>query len=114
MENLISRIRIRYQFDPGTLIDAVLLTTYGCYFERLAERTAKLMDYIGKTRDPGITNLTELDILVIYGNCRIENIMFILPALSYAHNIIGISILNGRMTVALHNMVENQVLDKIM
>ena len=43
MANLTSGIRIRHWFDLGTLIDAVLLITYGCYFDRLAERTAKLM-----------------------------------------------------------------------
>lgn len=33
---------------PGTLLDAVLLTAHGCYSHRLAEKTAKIMDYIGK------------------------------------------------------------------
>lgn len=89
---------------PGTLIDAVLLTTYGCYSDRLAEQTAGLMGYIGKTRDLGITNLTELAIPARYGNCRIENIIFIPPAVSYCHNVIGISTFNGKMTVVFHNM----------
>lgn len=92
---------------PMTLIDAVLLNTHDCYSDRLSKQTAKIMGYIGKTRDLGITNLTVIDIPVFYGNYKIENIIFVPPAVSYAHNIIGISTVNGKMTFSFHNMVRN-------
>lgn len=92
---------------PMTLIDAVLLNTHGCYSDRLAKQTAKIMGYIGKTRDLGITNLTVIDIPVLYGNYKIKNIIFVPPAVSYAHNIIGISTVNGKMTFSFHNMVRH-------
>lgn len=89
---------------PPTLIDAVLLNTHGCYSHQLAERTAKIMGYIGKTRDLGITNLTVPDIPTLYGSYQIKNIIFVPPAVSYSHNIIGISTVNGKMTFSFHNM----------
>ncbi len=64
---------------PMTLIDAVLLNTHDCYSSRLARQTAKIMGYIGKTRDLGITYLTVIDIPVSYGNYKIENIIFVPP-----------------------------------
>lgn len=139
MSNLVSGIRIRYQFDtqksfaenarqvhkrikkalqqkrwfvlqflaslPATLLDAVLLTTYGCYSDRLAERTAKVMSYTGtKKRDLGVTNLAVPDIPVLYGKHQIKNIIFVPPAVSYAHNIIGIITVQGQMTISFHKM----------
>lgn len=90
---------------PPTLIDAVLLRTYDCYYDSLAARTAKIMSYMGeKTRDLGITNLTKLDIPTLYGTYKIENIIFVPPAVSYSNNIIGILTVNGKMTFAFHNM----------
>lgn len=90
---------------PATLIDAVLLRTYDCYSDRLAERTAKIMGYIGeKTKDLGISNLTVPDIPVLYGSHQIKNIIFVPPAVSYSHNIIGIITVNGKMTISFHKM----------
>ncbi len=92
---------------PMTLIDAVLLNTHDCYSDQLAKQTAKIMGYIGKTRDLGITNLTVIDIPVLYESYKIKNIIFVPPAVSYAHNIIGISTVNGKMTFSFHNMVRH-------
>lgn len=90
---------------PKTLIDACLLQTHGCCSDRLAGQTAKIMGYIGKTkRDLGISNLTTVDIPIVYGSCRIKNIIFVPPAVSYSRNIIGISTFNGQMTISWHNM----------
>ncbi|MDE6875104.1 MAG: hypothetical protein K2P87_11670 [Lachnospiraceae bacterium] len=89
------------------MIDAVLLNTHNCYSDRLAKQTAKIMGYIGKTRDLGITNLTVIDIPVLYGSYKIENIVFVPPAVSYSHNVIGVSTVNGRMTFSFHNMVRD-------
>ncbi len=92
---------------PMTLIDAVLLNTHDCYSDRLVRQTAKIMGYIGKTRDLGITNLTVIDIPVLYGDYKIKNIIFVPPAVSYSQNIIGISTINGKMTFSFHNMIRH-------
>lgn len=90
---------------PMTLLDAVLLHTYGLCDAPLAEKTAKIMSYTGKNkRGLGITNLTVLDIPVSYGNYQIKNIVFVPPAVSYSHNIIGVSTVNGRMTISYHDI----------
>ena len=57
---------------PATLIDAVLLNTHDCYFDRLAQKTAKIMEYREKTRDIGVTNLTKIDIPAVYGSYKIK------------------------------------------
>ena len=90
---------------PMTLIDAVLLNTYNSYCNRLAEKTARVMSYCGKNkRELGVTNLTVLDIPTNYGNYEIKNMIFVPPAVSYCQNVIGVSTINGRMTIAYHNM----------
>ena len=90
---------------PMTLIDAVLLNTYNSYCNRLAEKTANVMSYCGPNkRELGVTNLTLLDIPTCYGNYEIENIIFIPPAVSYCKNVIGVSTINRRMTIAYHNI----------
>ena len=92
---------------PMTLIDAVLLNTYNFCCESLAEKTAKVMGYVGKnTKDLGISNLTVIDIPTSYGNYKIKNIIFVPPAVSYSHNIIGVSTINGRMTISYHNITK--------
>ncbi len=92
---------------PMTLIDAVLLNTYDSCGERLAKKTAKVLGYFGKyTKDLGISNLTVIDIPVSYGNYEIINIIFVPPAVSYSHNIIGVSTINGRMTISYHNITK--------
>ncbi len=89
---------------PPTLIDAVLLSTHHCFRNRFAQQTARVMKYTGKTRDLGITNLTVLDIPILYGDYKIENIIFVPPAVSYSQNIIGILTVNGKMTISFHGM----------
>lgn len=89
---------------PATLIDAVLLDTHDCYFDRLAQKTAKIMEYREKTRDIGVTNLTKIDIPAVYGSYKINNVIFVPPAVSYSRNIIGVSTFDGRMTFSFHNV----------
>lgn len=92
---------------PMTLIDAVLLNTYHLCCDRLAEKTAKVMQYSGKNkRGLGVTNLTVLDIPISYGNYEIKNIIFVPPAVSYCQNVIGVSTVNGRMTISYHNVTK--------
>lgn len=94
---------------PMTLIDAVLLSTYNSCREPFAEKNAKVMGYSGKIRDLGVTNLTVLDIPASYGNYEIKNIIFVPPAVSYSHNIIGVSTFNGRMTISHHNITKQRL-----
>lgn len=90
---------------PMTLIDAVLLNTYNSFCNRLAEKTAKIMEYSGKSkRELGVTNLTVIDIPTCYGKHEIESIIFVPPAVSYCKNVIGVSTVNGRMTIAYHTI----------
>lgn len=49
----------------------------------------------------------KIDIPTRYGNYQIENIIFVPPAVSYAHNIIGVLTVNGKMTFSLHEMVKS-------
>lgn len=63
------------------------------------------MSYCGKNkRELGVTNLTLLDIPTYYGNYEIKNIIFVPPAVSYCQNVIGVSTINGRITIAYHNI----------
>ena len=92
---------------PVTLIDAVLFNTYNFCCERLAEKTAKVLGYSGKyKKDLGISNLTVIDIPVSYGNYEIKNIIFVPPAVSYSNNIVGVSTVNGRMTISHHDIIK--------
>lgn len=90
---------------PKSLVDAVLLNTHGLYENRLAKLTAKVMGYSGKkVKDMGISNLTVLDIPISYNNFEIDNIIFIPPAISYSHNIIGVSTINGKLSISYYNV----------
>lgn len=92
---------------PPTLIDAVLLNSHHCYSNRLAKQTAKIMGFTGsKTRDLGISNLTVIDIPALFGSYKIENIIFVPPAVTYSHNIVGVSTVNKKMTISYHNMIK--------
>lgn len=92
---------------PMTLVDAVLLNTYHFYSDRLAEKNARVMGYTEKyKKDLGISNLTIIDIPAAYGNYKIDNIIFVPPAVSYSNNIIGVSTYNGKMTISYHNIIK--------
>lgn len=89
---------------PPTLIDAVLLQTHSCYCDPLSAQAARLMGYADKTRDLGLSNLGRITIPTQYNDYRIENIIFVPPAISYARNVTGASTVNGRLTIAAHKM----------
>ncbi|TCL55216.1 condensation domain-containing protein [Kineothrix alysoides] len=91
-------------FTPS-LIDSVLLYTYGLYENRTTQKLARLMGYAGgKTRELGITNLTKLDIPNTYGIYGLKNGLFIPPVVSYAKHIIGVSTMEDGMAVSYHFM----------
>lgn len=89
---------------PPTLIDAVLLQTHSCYCDPLSAQAARLMGYADKTRDLGLSNLGRITIPTQYNDYRIENIIFVPPAISYARNVTGASTVNGRLTITTHKM----------
>ena len=99
------------QFMAGflpSIIDGVLLSTHNCVQNPLLKKLAMVMGYAGKKkRDLGVTNLTVLDIPEVYGENRIEEIIFIPPSISYSDNIIGVATIGGKMTVAYHGMENN-------
>lgn len=90
-----------------TLLDGVLLNTYQCFQNRLVKQLGKVMGYTGD-RDLGITNLTVLDIPTVYGAYKIEKLIFVPPAVSYARSIIGVSTINGEMTLTYHYMEDTK------
>jgi hypothetical protein len=91
-------------FTPS-LIDSVLLYTYGLYENRITQKLARLMGYSGgKTRELGITNLTKLDIPNTYGIYGLKNGLFIPPVVSYAKHIIGVSTMEDGMAISYHFM----------
>lgn len=91
-------------FTPS-LIDSVLLHTYGLYQNRTTQKLARLMGYVGgKKRELGVTNLTKLDIPNTYGRYGLKNGIFIPPVVSYAKHIIGVSTMEDGMTISYHFM----------
>ncbi len=88
-----------------SLTDAVLLYAHGLYNTKLVAKFAGVMGYVGSSkREVGITNLTTIDIPTQYAEYSIKNITFVPPAVSYARNIIGVSTVNGKMTITYHLM----------
>lgn len=88
-----------------SLIDAILLQTHGCYQNKLSEKMARIMGYIGDGgRDLGVTNLNRIDIPKESSNYEIEDIVFIPPKVSYAKNVVGISTYKDLLTVSYHTI----------
>ena len=91
-------------FTP-TLIDSVLLNTYGLYQNKLTRKLAEVLEYKGgKTKDLGVTNLTRLDIPNTYGSYSIKRVVFVPPVVSYAPKIIGIATMGEEMSITYHYM----------
>lgn len=92
-----------------SLIDAVLLQSHGCYQNKLTEKLAKVMGYIGDGgRDLGVTNLNKIDISNVHGRFVITEIMFVPPKVSYAKKVVGISTYADTLTVCNHRMVRKE------
>ncbi len=88
-----------------TLVDSLLVHTYGLYQNKTTQKLARVLGYTkGKTRDLGITNLAKLDIPNVYGPYGIRNMLFIPPVVSYARHIIGVATMEDGMTVTYHYM----------
>lgn len=96
----------------ASLLDSVLLYTYGLYQNKTTQKLAKIMGYVGgKTRELGITNLTKLDIPNSYGVYGLKNGLFIPPVISYAKHVIGVSTMEDGMSISYHFM-SNQEKEK--
>lgn len=87
-----------------SLVDAVLLQSHGCYQNKLTEKLAKVMGYIGDGgRDLGVTNLSKIDIPSVHESFVIKDIMFVPPKVTYAKKVIGISTYADKLSVCYHN-----------
>lgn len=89
------------EFDP-TLLDAVNLEYAGTFHGITSQKLAGILGYGVNVRDLSITNLTVIDIPVIYGKYRLDSMWFIPPVVSYGKNVIGIVTVNGRMYISKH------------
>ena len=93
-------------FTP-TLHDAVNLEHAGFFHDKVSFSLAKLMGYIGKTKDYSITNLTASDIPVEYGEYVIDRMMFAGPVVSYGKRIISVVTCNGKTVITEHVRMES-------
>lgn len=97
-----------------SLIDAVLLQSHGCYQNKLTEKMAKIMGYIGDGgRDLGVTNLNKIDIPNVHERFVIKDILFVPPKVSYAKEVIGISTYADKLTVCYHKMNKRKYKEKV-
>ena len=87
----------RSQFDEGEKMDA----------EESAQYAADNIGNPYAQSEIGIQRAYR-NLAVIYGNYDIGKIIFIPPAVSYSHNIIGVSTFNGEMTISYHNITTLQ------
>lgn len=85
-----------------TLHDAVNLEHAGTFHDKVSFSLARLMGYIGTTKDYSITNLTVADIPVRYGDYEIEEMMFAGPVVSYGKIIFSIVSCNGKTVITKH------------
>lgn len=92
-----------------TLRDAVNLEHVGYFHNKVSYRLAKIMGYVGKTKDYSITNLTVADIPVKYGEYEIKNMMFAAPVVSYGKRIISVITCNGRTVITRHEMKDAKI-----
>lgn len=116
IKNPVSRylvLRFLVLLSPS-LIDAVLLSTYGRYENAVSRQLAGILGYQGRTkRSIGITNLTRLDIPSEYGRYSLKSCIFLPPAVTYSKRILGIATMEDGMTITFHGMSdENYVLEK--
>ncbi len=100
------------QFIPlfiPSLMDSILLHTYGLYENKTTQKLARVMGYTGKKpRELGITNLTKLDIPNEYGMYGLKNGLFIPPVVSYGKHIVGVSTMEDGMYISYHFMGEEE------
>lgn len=90
-------------FEPG-LRDALNLEHAGTFHSKTSGKLAKLLGYGEKTKDLSITNLTRLDIPIVYGDYELEFFSFIPPVISYGKNIIGLSTLGDVTVMTIHRV----------
>lgn len=89
-----------------SLVDAIQLQTHGCYQNKLSEKMARIMGYIGDGgRDFGVTNLTRIDKFLESSNYEIKELLFIPPKVSYTERVIGVSTYKDTLTVCHHEMI---------
>ncbi len=85
-----------------TLHDAVNLEHTGNFHNKVSYSLAKLMGYVGKTRDYSITNLMVVTIPTKYGKYEITRMLFAGPVVSYGKRIISVVTCNGKTVITRH------------
>ena len=85
-----------------TLKDSLNLEHAGTFKSKISSYLAELLGYGKKARDMSITNLTRVDIPIVYGDIKISEIIFVPPVVSYAQNVIGIVTAGDVMNVTWH------------
>ncbi len=86
----------------ATLKDALNLEHAGYFTSKSSKKVADILGYGDKVKDISITNLTKVDIPLVYGDYKISEITFVPPIISYGKNIIGIVTAGDVMVVARH------------
>lgn len=95
-------LRFMPLFTPS-LLDSLSMLTYGLYENPVSKKLADVMGYTAAhSTSFGVTNLTRLDIAETYRDCRIENLYFIPPVVSYSRQTIGIATMENGMTMTSH------------
>lgn len=89
-----------------TLHDAVNLEHTGNFHDKVSCSLAKLMGYVGKTKDYSITNLTVVDIPIKYGVYEITRMLFAGPVVSYGKRIVSVVTCNGKTVITRHERLD--------
>lgn len=85
-----------------TLKDAMNLERAEYFTSKASAGVAEALGYGKKVKDISITNLTRVDIPLVYGDYEISEIAFVPPIVAYGKNIYGIVTTGDVMTVARH------------
>lgn len=97
----------------SSLIDSMMMHTYGLYDNKTTNKLSKLMGYTsGGITGLGITNLTRIDIENTYNNYHIENLYFIPPVISNNKQTVGIATTDSGMIISYHCMSDTFNEDK--
>lgn len=96
-------LRFMSAFDP-TLVDAVNLEFAGYFHSPVSAKLAKILGYGTNTKDLSITNLTRLDIPDEYGSCKLTDLIFVPPVVSYGKNIVGMVTVGGHLNTTYHTI----------
>lgn len=88
--------------DRPTLIDSVNLVHAGIETDKVAVRSADIMNYTDTPQDISITNLARIDISDTYGDYKITELVFAGPVIPYGREVIGCVTLGDKTFITKH------------